>query len=79
MKLLPFILLLSFNCFAQELNECGMTREECLESDIRCFEVRDEIVYESFFGMFGMKDRQSIITTSSITLEELETDYEKVD
>lgn len=71
-----FLLLLSFNCLAEELNECGMTKEEYFHTDIRCFEVKEGMVYES---IFGIKDESSMITITGLALEELETDYEKVD
>jgi hypothetical protein len=74
-KILLF-LLLSFNCLAVELNECGMTKEEYFNGDIRCFEVREGMVYES---IFGIKDESSMITNTGLVPEELETDYEKVD
>ena len=76
MKTLLLLLLLSFNCLAEELNECGMTKEEYFNGDIRCFEVKEGMVYES---IFGIKDEYPMITNTGLALEKLETDYEKVD
>jgi hypothetical protein len=70
------ILLLSFNCLAQELNECGQTKEEWYEDDIRCFEVSNGRIYESHFLT---TDPRPIENFFHITPEELETEYEKVD
>ena len=70
------ILLLSFNCLAQELNECGQTKEEWYAEDIRCFEVREEKIYES---RFVTDEKNAIESFFHMTVEELETEYEKVD
>lgn len=70
------ILLLSFNCLAQELNECGQTKEDWYGGDVRCFEVREEKIYESRFATDKANPIESFF---HITPEELETEYERVD
>lgn len=49
MKLLLF--LLSFNCLAQEnINECGQTRHEWAFENVKCLEVIEGQVIESYFS-----------------------------
>jgi len=70
------LLLMSLNCIAQETNECNISKEESSVSDIRCFEVKGDRVYES---RFTVDDELPITMFFHITPEELETEYEKVD
>jgi hypothetical protein len=43
--------LLSFNCLAQEnINECGQTRHEWAFENVKCLEVREGQVIESYFN-----------------------------
>lgn len=76
MKFLLFLLILSFNCLAQEeiVNECGQTRSEWSFQDTRCMEISDGQVSESFF-MFA----EPVVTVGVMTIEELEEQWEKID
>ena len=73
MKIL-LLFLLSFNCLAQELNECGQTRDEWTFDNVKCLEVRGDHVAESFFN----PDKPYIIEDVGIAIEELEEEWELV-
>lgn len=73
-----FILyLISFNCLAQEItNECGQTKKEWFDEDIRCFEVRGDSVAESYFVVNS--DHPVVIVTEQ-SVDEFEKLYERAD
>lgn len=71
MKLLILLSLLSFNCLAQEVNECGQTREEWTFANIKCLEIRGDSVAESLFD-----EDKPLIIEDSMTMEQFEEEWE---
>jgi hypothetical protein len=71
MKLLLLLSLLSFNCLAQELNECGQTKEEWTFANIKCLEVSGGYVSESLFDA-----DKPLIIEDSMTMEQFEEEWE---
>lgn len=70
-----FLCLLSFNCLAQEnTNECGQTKSEWAFSNIKCIEVRDNQVIESYFN-----GDITNLAYDLITLKQLEEQWELIE
>jgi hypothetical protein len=75
MKLLLLISLLSFNCLAQEvINECGQTRDEWTFDNVKCLEVRDSQVVESYFN-----GDVPTLAYDLLTIEQFEEEWELVE
>jgi hypothetical protein len=75
MKLLLLISLLSFNCLAQEdINECGQTRDEWAFDNVKCLEVRDSQVVESYFS-----GDVPALAYDLLTIEQFEEEWELVE
>ena len=77
MKFLLFLLILSFNCLAQEeiVNECGQTKDKWISDNARCLEVRGSDVVESYFNL-ETEDPELVFNV--MTVEELEEQWELV-
>jgi hypothetical protein len=72
-----FLVLLSFNCLAQEVtNECGQTREQWTFDTIRCLTVIGNEVVESHFDL---ETKELELSYNVMTLEELEEQWERVE
>lgn len=70
------LVLLSFNCLAQEVtNECGQTREQWIFNTIRCLTVIGNEVVES---NFDLETGESELSYNVMTVDEFEQDWELV-
>jgi hypothetical protein len=70
MKIL-LLFLLSFNCLAQELNECGQTRDEWTFDNVKCLEVKGSQIVESYFN-----GDIPTLAYDLLTLEQFEEEWE---
>ena len=82
MKYLILLLLtLSPLAFSQEteLNECGMTKTQALEEDVRCFQIIEDSEEGEFDGVYESGwDSDNRIWKTSIKLEDFYEEYEFV-
>jgi hypothetical protein len=76
---LSLLLLLSFNCFAEVMDECGVNWEDQPTLPLGgCFEIRADGVYRSYVAKVGGKDFTEIYIFYE-DIEEFLEKYERID